>query len=133
VSALEVPDSHRDLLEGKVATLATIGSDGRPQVSAAWFLADDDGLGTSLNSSRQKTKNLLANPACSLIILDLAQPHRYLEVGGDAELVPDPEYRFADRLGAKYQIDLRVLDGPGETRYAVRIDPVRVVAVNALG
>jgi len=30
----QVPDSHRDLLEVPVATLATIGPDGRPQLSS---------------------------------------------------------------------------------------------------
>ena len=29
-----VPDSHRDLLDAPVATLATVGADGRPQLSA---------------------------------------------------------------------------------------------------
>ena len=29
-----IPDSHRDLLDAQVATLATVGADGRPQLSA---------------------------------------------------------------------------------------------------
>ena len=37
----DIPDSHRDLLELPAATLATIGSDGRPQLSEVWFLADE--------------------------------------------------------------------------------------------
>ena len=60
-----IPSSHRDLLEGQFATLGTIGPDGRPQLSEVWFLADGDTIGISLNTSRQKTKNLLANPAVS--------------------------------------------------------------------
>ena len=36
-----VPSSHVDLLDAAIATLATIGPDGRPQVSAVWFLNDD--------------------------------------------------------------------------------------------
>ena len=31
------PEWHRDLLEAQVARLATIGPDGRPQLSAVWF------------------------------------------------------------------------------------------------
>jgi len=58
-----IPESHRDLLESDVAVLATIGSDSRPQLSAVWFLADDDGIRLSLNTSRQKVRNLRANPA----------------------------------------------------------------------
>ena len=75
-----IPASHRALLDGQFATLATIGPDGRPQLSEVWFLAADDTIGLSLNTSRQKTKNLLANPATNLFLLDLANPYRYLEI-----------------------------------------------------
>jgi nitroimidazol reductase NimA-like FMN-containing flavoprotein (pyridoxamine 5'-phosphate oxidase superfamily) len=59
-----IPDTHRDLLETQVATLATVGVDGRPQLSEIWFLAEDGTIRLSLNTSRQKTKNLRRNPAC---------------------------------------------------------------------
>jgi PPOX class probable F420-dependent enzyme len=123
-----IPDSHRDLLDGQIATLATIGGDGRPQLSEVWFLAEDDTFRTSLNTARQKVKNLRRNPACALLILDLANPYRYLEIRGDAEIEPDPDYAFADKLGAKYQADLRERDNPGETRVIVTVRPLRVRA-----
>jgi PPOX class probable F420-dependent enzyme len=128
-----IPDSHRDLLESNVATLATIGPDGRPQLSAVWFLAADDGISISLNTSRQKTKNLTARPPCCLFILDLAVPQRYLEIRGDAEVTPDPDYAFADRVGHKYGADLRVHDHPGESRVVVSIRPHKVNAVDMRG
>ena len=77
-------------------------SDGRPQLSEVWFLADGDTVRLSLNSSRQKTKNLLRNPACNLFILDLANPYRYLELRGDAVIEADPDYSLAARVGSKY-------------------------------
>lgn len=46
------PASHRDLLDGQFATLATIGPDGRPQVSEVWFLTEGDDVSLSLNTSR---------------------------------------------------------------------------------
>jgi len=125
-----IPASHRDLLDGQFATLATIGPDGRPQLSEVWFLAEDDTIGLSLNNSRQKTKNLLANPATNLFLLDLANPYRYLEIRGDAEVSPDDDYSFADRLGAKYHANLRDHDQPGQSRVKVIIRPVRVNAVD---
>src|SRR5580692_5605111 len=103
----EIPASHRDLLNGEFATLATIGPDGRPQLSEVWFLAEDGSVALSLNSSRQKTKNLQARPHCCLFILDLAVPQRYLELRGDAEVSLDEDYAFADRVGRKYGSDLR--------------------------
>jgi PPOX class probable F420-dependent enzyme len=126
-----VPDSHRDLLDAPVATLATVGADGRPQLSAVWFLADGDNVRVSLNTSRQKTKNLTKNSAATLFILDTANPARYLELRGDAKIAPDAEYVFADQVGAKYGgVDLRSRDQPGESRVVVTIEPVRVNAVD---
>jgi len=128
-----IPSSHRDLLGGQVATLATVGPDGRPQVSEVWFLADGDTVSISLNTARQKTKNLLANPAANLFLLDLASPYRYLEIRGDAEISPDDDYSFADRVGAKYNANLRDHDQPGQKRVVVTIRPVRVNAVDMRG
>ncbi|HTN80738.1 MAG TPA: PPOX class F420-dependent oxidoreductase [Acidimicrobiales bacterium] len=126
-----IPESHRDLLDAQVATLATVGDDGRPQQSEVWFLAEDGAVKISLCSARQKTKNLLANPAIGVLIIDTAAPHRYLEIRGDAALVADPDYVFADRVGAKYGgADLRKLDKPGEVRYVVTINPTRIRAVD---
>jgi PPOX class probable F420-dependent enzyme len=125
-----IPSSHRDLLDSQFATLATVGPDGRPQLSEVWFLADGDTVSISLNTARQKTKNLRADPAANLFLLDLASPYRYLEIRGDAEISPDDDYSFADRVGAKYNADLRDHDQPGQTRVVVTIRPVRVNAVD---
>jgi PPOX class probable F420-dependent enzyme len=128
-----IPDSHRDLLELPVATFATLGPDGRPQLSAVWFLADGDELKLSLNTSRQKVKNLQRQPACTLMLLDLSNPYRYLEVRGDADVVPDDDYEFAARIDAKYGSDVRSNDRPGERRVVVTVKPVRVNAVDLSG
>jgi len=126
-----IPDSHRDLLDTQVASLATIGPDGRPQVSALWFLAEGDTITLSLNTARQKTKNMMARPQATLFLLDLENPGRYLEVRGDVSIKPDDDYEFASRLGAKYGMDdLSVIDGPGERRVTVTIEPVRINAVD---
>ena len=129
----EIPASHRDLLDGEFVTLATIGPDSRPQVSEVWFLAEGDTVALSLNTTRQKTKNLRANPAASVFLLDLAVPYRYLEIRGDAEITPDDDYSFADQLGAKYQADLRSRDQPGQSRVKVTIRPTRINAVDMRG
>jgi PPOX class probable F420-dependent enzyme len=128
-----IPDSHADLLEGEFATLATISVDGRPQLSEVWFLAEDGTVRISLNTARQKLKNLSENSACCLFLLDLANPYRYLEIRGDAEVAPDQDYVFADRVGAKYQADLRDHDGPEDKRVVVSIRPTRINAVNMRG
>jgi PPOX class probable F420-dependent enzyme len=127
----DFPDSHRDLLDAQFATLATLGKDGGPQLTEIWFLFEDGEVKISLNDSRLKTKNLVARPRCSLFILDLANPFRYLDVRGTARIEPDDDYAFAGRVGAKYGgADLREHDGRGERRVVVTIDPTNVFAVD---
>ena len=99
-----------------MATFATVGLDGYPQLSEVWFLAEDDTIRLSLNSSCEKTKNIVRHPACTLFILDLANTTRYLELRADALVEPDDDYRFADKVGAKYESDLRAHDQPGQSR-----------------
>jgi PPOX class probable F420-dependent enzyme len=132
-TAPTVPASHRDLLDAQVGTLATVGDDGRPQLSEVWFLADGDKVRVSLNSSRQKVRNLRSRSACALLVVDLANPYRYLEIRGDARLENDDDYAFADQVGAKYQSDLREHDGPADYRVIVTIEPSRINAVDMSG
>lgn len=124
-----IPESHRDLLEtNQVVVLATNGADGFPQVTAVWFLAEDDGtVKLSLNTARQKTKNLVSNPDATLFFLDPANPYRTLEIRSRAKVEPDPDYAFADRIGARYGgADLRQNDGPGESRVVVSFAPAKI-------
>ena len=125
-----IADSHRDLLEGQVLTLATVGEDGYPQLSEVWFLVEDGQVAMSLNTSRQKVKNLQTEPSCTVFLLDLQNPYRYLEIRGTAVVEPDDDRLFAERVGAKYNADLREHDAPGDRRVVVRIVPVRVNAVD---
>ena len=126
-----IPGAFLDLLEAQVATFATVGPDGRPQLSAVWFLHDDGELKVSLHATRQKTKNLRRNPAVNLFVLDPQNPMRYLEIRGDAELADDVDYAFAATVGAKYGgADLRQMDGDDQRRVVVTIRPARIVAID---
>ena len=125
------PETHRDLLKSDVAILATIGPDGYPQVTAIWFLLDeDDTVKLSLNTTRQKVKNLQAHPECTLFILDRANPSRTLEIRARAELSADADYSFADKVGRKYGADLRMMDRPGEHRVVVTLRAIKVNAID---
>jgi PPOX class probable F420-dependent enzyme len=126
-----IPESHKDLLNAPVAVLGTVGASGRPQLSGVWFLADGETVRLSLNTERQKVKNLQANPKVSLLIFG-ESPYKYLELRGDAEISADPDYEFADQVGAKYGgADLRERDNPGDTRVVITIHPQRVIAWGA--
>jgi len=124
----DFPESHRDLLDAQVATLGTIHRDGSPHLTELWFLHDEGELKLSLNTARLKTRNLRRDPKCSLLILDLQNPYRYLEVRGRARVEPDGALTFARKLGAKYDTEFWVHDGPGESRVVVTIEPVNMHA-----
>jgi len=133
-TTLTIPESHRDLLDTSTAVLGTVGPDGRPQLSAVWFVADGDDLKVSLNTTRQKTKNLRANPAVNLFVLDPQNPQRYLEVRGDADVADDPDRAFAaGPVSEKYGVDVRTFDGPGAERVVVTVRPTRINAVDMSG
>jgi len=124
----DFPETHRDLLDAQVASLATLGRDGFPQVTEIWFLHDEGEIKLSLNTVRVKTRNLQRDPKCSLMVLDLQNPYRYLEVRGTARIEPDDDLTFAHKLGAKYDTEFWVHDGPGESRVAITIEPARIRA-----
>jgi PPOX class probable F420-dependent enzyme len=127
--ATDLPASHRDLLEAPgVGALATIGADGRPQVTAVWYLLDDDGrLRVSVKTHRQKVKNLRERPVATLLVVDPAKPVRTLEIRATTQISPDDDYAFAQRVGWKYGTDLKELDAPDEHRVVVTLRPERVI------
>ncbi len=128
---IPIPDTHRDLLHTDTAILATVGRDGFPQVTALWFLLDEeDTVKLSLNTARQKVKNLYAHPECTFFILDRGNPARTLEIRARAELTPDPDYAFANKVGKKYGVDLHQMDRPGESRVVVSLIPVKISAID---
>ena len=127
----DFPESHRYLLDAQVATLATIEPNGLPHLSEVWFVHDDDGeLRLSLNSARRKTQNLQARPECALLILDLENPAKYLEVRGRARVEPDEDRSVAHKVHEKYGVDASAYDQPGEQRFAVTIEPTRIRPVD---
>ena len=130
---LDIPEQYRDLPDAPVATLATIDDAGFPQLTEVWFLHDRDELKISVNTSRWKLHNLERRPQCSLLVLDLENPYRYLEVRGRARLEPDDDRVFAAKVGAKYDADLNAYDAPDVGRVVITIEPEKVRAVDESG
>lgn len=130
VGVSQIPDSHKDIVEkSQVAILGTNGPKGAPQLTATWFLFDGDTLRISLNNNRQKLKNLQKDPRASAFFIDPENPYRTLELRGSVEIEADPDYAFADNVGAKYGgANLREMDQPGETRSTVTFKVEKVLA-----
>ncbi len=126
---VSIPESHADLISNsQVLMLATNGHDGFPQVTATWFLQEDDSsIAISINTARQKLKNLQRDPHATLFFIDPANPYRTLEIRAETTIEPDDDYAFADRVGAKYGgANLREFDGADATRVVLRFTPVKV-------
>lgn len=122
-----IPESHADLIEkNQIVILGTNGADGYPQVTALWFLVEDGVIKASLNTARQKVKNLTRDERATLFFVDPQNPYRTLELRAKATIEPDPDYVFADKVGAKYGgANLREMDSLGETRVVVTFEPVK--------
>jgi len=129
---IDLPEEYRYLLDANVATLATVEPDGTPQLSELWFLHDEGEIRLSLNTARRKTQNLSQRPKCSLLILDLENPFKYVEIRGRAR-IEDDDGSFAHKLHGKYDADVAAYDRPGEGRVVVTIEPTRIRPVDMSG
>ena len=125
-----IPAQITDLLTGKgVAILSTNGADGYPQTTALWFLFDEteNAVSFSLNTSRQKTKNMRRDPRVSVFFIDQQNPYRTLQLRGSVTIEPDDDYTFADQVSAHYGAgSLRENDRPVESRVVVTLRPEKV-------
>jgi PPOX class probable F420-dependent enzyme len=124
-----IPASHKDLLtKPTFANVATLNSDGSPQVTPVWV--DYDGTHVLINTARGRVKarNLARQPRVAVSISDPENPYRYLsiqgrvvemtEAGGDAHI---------DKMAKKYLgKDTYPYRTPGEVRVIVKIAPEKV-------
>ncbi|MFC8525617.1 PPOX class F420-dependent oxidoreductase [Nocardia sp. NPDC057227] len=99
-----VPEELRDLLERPlIANLATVREDGSPQVNPMWFGWDGELLRFTHTNFRRKFRNISANPAVAISIVDPENPYRYVEVRGVVERIdPDPTGGYFRELNARY-------------------------------
>lgn len=74
------------------AVLATFRRDGRPQMSPVTAGVDEEGrVIISVTEDRAKTKNARRDPRVSLCVLNSRFYGEWVQVEGDAEVVPLPE------------------------------------------
>jgi PPOX class probable F420-dependent enzyme len=141
MSRADIPESHRDLVEGPpVAALTTVMPDGSPQTSVVW--CDFDGTHLRVNTMRgfQKERNMRRNPRVTILCYDPREPLRYLEVRGTVvAMTEDGAARHLDDLASKYVgRQVRYFGDCIESRFAETeipvlclIDPTHVVALDA--
>jgi PPOX class probable F420-dependent enzyme len=122
---MPIPDSHADLLQGRIGSLATVGRDGVPQVTAIAFALQDDGcIHTSINTERQKYRNLVVNPVATLHMIDPTNPWRTIEIRGTVELVPDPDKSWTKAF-LQGAVDVDAIDGSAK-RVQLILTPTKI-------
>lgn len=119
-----------ELLANPIAVIATNGHDGFPQMTAVWYIIEDDRICVSTTESRRKAKNLAADNRCSILIFHPDTPDYFVEIRGTASSEADYDYVFADRLGARYNTDMRTFDAAGARRLRVAVEASKVVVTD---
>jgi len=101
--ALGLPTEFVDLWSSPAsATVTTLSSSGAPQTTATWFLVDDGTFKCSWEPTKQKVRNLVRDPRCTVMLLDPTDPLRSLEIRAVATIKDDTELAFRRRVGARY-------------------------------
>ena len=124
-----IPQSHRDLFDKKsFAHLATVGTDGAPQVTPVWI--DYDGTHVRFNTARGRVKmrNFERNPRVALSVQDPDNPYRYVQVRGRVvEMTEQGADAHIDALAKKYLGQDRYPGRkPGEVRVTVKVAPEKI-------
>lgn len=135
LTPVAIPQSHRDLLVSSVfGVLTTMMPGGQPQSSLVWV--DYDGSEVLINTTleRQKSKNMLANPKVTVLVVDPANTSRFIEVRGQVTAITtDGAIDHADKLTGRYTGkrhfygDIYPVEKQSkETRVVVKICPLKV-------
>lgn len=124
-----IPTEARHLLEGRdIAHLATLNSDGSPQVSPVWIGLDGDLVVVNTNEGLVKTRNMRDRPEVAVSISGRANPYESLDVQGTVvEITGSGADAGMDAMSRRYLgADVFPHRRAGDTRVIVKIRPDKV-------
>jgi PPOX class probable F420-dependent enzyme len=127
-----IPKEYSDLLSREkrsFADLALVLLDGTPQATPVWF--DWDGEQITINTARGRVKDkvLRRHPMVALLIVDPANPYRYIQIKGPVVFESEEgAYEQICGLQEKYRGDRKYPKHPGEVRVMYKIKPEKVQA-----
>ena len=126
-----IPENFLDLLKDETkafAFLATLMSDGTPQVTPIWFNTEGEYILINSAKGRVKDRNMRARPFIALCIKDPSNPYRYMQIRGKiVEITQEGADEHIDTITYKYiGKDKYPYRQPGEqrVRYKVQISKV---------
>jgi PPOX class probable F420-dependent enzyme len=124
-----IPASFMDLFQKQAfANLATLNSDGSPQVTPVWIDFDGTHIVVNTAKGRVKDRNLRREPRVAISLPDPANPYRYLGIQGRVvEMTEQGADAHIDKMAKKYlDKDTYPFRSPGEVRVLVKIKPEKV-------
>ncbi|TQM31326.1 pyridoxamine 5'-phosphate oxidase family protein [Nocardia bhagyanarayanae] len=123
------------LERSRIATLATLGPQGRPHLTAMWYALIDGEIWFETKAKSQKAVNLRRDPRVTCMV-EAGQTYdqlRGVSIEGRAEIIDDPEKLFAvgvsvwERYTGPYSEEVRPLvENMLNKRVAVRVVPERI-------
>src|SRR5690606_31753264 len=99
-----IPDRYRELLDRPiVVSLATLMSDGMPQVQPVWCSFDGTYILVNTEKGRQKYRNLTRRRKATILAVDPDDDNRWLEVRGTiAGHTEEGAFEHIDELARHY-------------------------------
>jgi PPOX class probable F420-dependent enzyme len=122
-------DAERRFLDENpfVGTATTLRSDGSPQSTIVWVDVEDGKVSFNTASGRAKPRHLARDPRASLLVVDPADPYRWIAISGSAEVTEQGADAQIDKLAKKYLgQDEYPWRRPDEQRLKVLIEPEHV-------
>src|SRR5213594_4992639 len=101
---LQLSDEIKALVSGaNFAHLATLMTDGSPQVAPVWVDLDGDFILVSTGEGSLKAKNTRRDARVALSIIAMDNPYREAQIRGRVvERRPDADFGIVDRISRKY-------------------------------
>lgn len=110
-----------------VGIVTTLREDGSPHSTVVWVDVENGTVSFNTARGRVKEKNLERDPRTSLLVIDPANPYKWVSVSGPVRLTEEGADPQIDKLAKKYiGKDEYPWRDPAETRVKVLIEPQKV-------
>ena len=117
INSMNITKEAIEILEGKnFASLATVNTDGSPQVSVVWIDYKDNHILINTAKDRIKTNNMERDPRVSISVTDAKNPYYQITFKGIVENIS--ESNAEEHIHSLYPISNK------ETRVIVSIKPM---------
>ena len=114
--------------EKNLVFIATLMRDGSPQLSPVWADFEDEHILVNTAEGRIKHKNVIRDPRVAISVVSNTNPLDMTTIRGKVvQIIPDYEYKHADRLTLKYMgREKYPFKREGEKRIVFKIKPEKI-------